>query len=833
MKRNVCIICTLLLSLVLHYGCSEESSHIKDSNNGFQLSMDGGVTRSSENEAILDNMRLYCFSQGGTPLAGNGGSWDSQFDNQILGVKRTGMTLNANAVKTGDWDLVMVSAKDVTLTPPISVKKSSEALMYTYDPGAVQADGSRNKAHEIWYRMLRIPTVTSGNKTTASCGISRNASMVRVVVDRAVDIDMSAGAEHRFELHDVPDKISWSGTLLRTTGPGTYETSKTNPDVLPQPLTGKFTFEDNSSVETGTYKSNILNFIIPAHRETDFWTDNTNPKSIVQDTLVHRMSVFVSFAKASGGRFEKTAEINRATRCNGILEVHLKMKDVNLELSTTIVPWKEESVPGDFEAPYLNISDVETTVYDGAASRIYFWSNQPKDSVFILNKGVDGVTDVDAVFDRIAGKDAVNRYYDPATKSGYIDIANLKLAATPPDTKIYLKAGKLLREITVKRSVSAQALKKIKTPYIGTFHRGNQMGERLVTWDYIGPWTAYIDNDASASEVTIDRLPSPAFSDATLYGGSPSDAEIGIVSNDANSVTGMNTIYFRVGWKSMHSATDEPRYASITVRQGTNNPSGTVIQTLYVRQGEMASALYSAPRINPARFSPYNLTSASGSGPVSVGGGIPTEYPSQCGSYFQWMDHNNTNYAYPTSGTANPWNKNHPFYETYWTEGGANMSDIYETCPTGYRRVSDGATNAEVFTSTGTLIGTSELRQSLWLDPTATTATNTLSGYYADGFFDRQAIVNSPNNAVNTAAGSGVNIAYKGKLFYNNSTKGSLFFPAAGQRVVETGALDATGVKGYYWTSSSTLRTQEPTGTNAYISTRLRNTAVNIRCVVE
>ena len=826
MKRNVCIICALLLLSILHYGCSEESSHIKD-NSDFELSMGGDVTRSSETEAILDNMRLYCFTQGSNPLSGKGGSWESNFSHQLLGVTRTGMTLRTNSAQVGNWDLVLVSAAGATLTPPISARKSSEALMYTYNPGPIQADGSREEAHQIWYRMLRLPTITTATPTAASCGITRNASLVKVVVDRAVDIDLSS-TDHTFKLHNVPEKISWSGTLLKTLSPGVYETSKSNPDTLAAPLTGKFKFTDNSSVENGTCISDTLFFIIPAHRETDFWANETTPISSASDTLEHVMNFSVSFTKASGGKFTKSMSINRATRCNGILLLRLKMKDVNLELNTSVTPWEAgEYIDGDVKAPYLNVSDVETTVYDGAASRIYFWTNQPSDSVYILKEG-DGIPNVDAAFDRIAGPTAINRYYNVTDKSGYIDIANLNLAASQPDTKIYLKAGSLRREIKVKRSVSAQALKNIDTPYIGTFHRWNQAGERLITWKHTGAWTAYIDNPAG-SHVVIDRLPSPSFADGSLYGASPSDAEMGILSNDATSVTGMNTIYFRVGWDSWNtSATTAPRYATITVREGTNNAGGTVIQRLYLRQGEKASAVYTAGRTAPALFSPYNLVSTSWNTAVVVRGGQFTDYPSQCGSYFQWMDHVNPRYAYAASGTASPWNADHPFYETYWTEESPGMDGTYETCPTGYRRVYDGATNGEP-------TGVSELRQSLWADPSVTSASNinVEMGYYADGFFDRHTIVSSATGIANSAAGTGNEVAYKGRLFYNANTNASLFFPAAGQRILTDGTLKNAGEKGFYWTASSTLNTTEPSGTKAYVSTRLRNTAINIRCVAE
>ena len=850
MKKNICVTGILFLFLTLLYGCIEEETVqvIKDSNT-FQISMSEGVTRSPESESILENMQLYCFSQdSNAPLSGNGGSWDSDFSHQLLGVTRTNMTLHTSQARAGDWDLAMVSAAGAVFTPPVANSTASEALMYTYTPGEIQTDGYRSRAHEIWYRMLRLPTIDGNTVTAASTGITRNASMVRVVIDRAVDIDVNS-TDHLFELRGVPDKLSWGGTLLRTVSAGKYETSTDNPDVLEEPLTGKFTFTDNSAVETGTYKSDTLTFIIPAHREADFWADATTPNTNVQDTITHKMKVFVSLTRASGGgKFEKEAEINHVTRCNGILEVHIRMKDTGIELSSSITPWTDCFVDGDITHPYLNVSDQTITVYDGAASRLYFWSNQPADSVYVLKEGLQGTTiripNVNTLFDSIAGLNSPNRHYDPDTQSGYIDIAMLGMfTSNQTDTKIYLKTGNLRREIMVKRLAwSQQGRKGIATRYVGTFHRSEQVGERIVTWSNSGEWTAYIDDpENSGSHVLIDRLPSPAFSNGTttsglLYGTSPLNAETCLVSDDgAKSVSGNNTIYFRVGWKDT-SPTDEPRYATITVRKGRNKPDGEIIQTLYLRQGEKPVAVYSRP--NSVRFASFNLKPliASTTWPRTIDfkGGTGTDFPTQAGSFFQWMNAARVRYAYAAyPASTGSWSNASPIYEYYWTESGSTLPANYETCPPNYRRVSDGATDGEP-------TGTSELRQSLWADPNAANATNTLTGYYADGFFDRLATGNPLGNSwvANSAVSlsSAETVAYKGRLFYNVDTKVSLFFPAAGWRRQTDGVLENAGAKGYYWTASSTVSTEVPTiplGFRAYVLTSHRNAGMNIRCVVE
>ncbi len=221
---------------------------------------------------------------------------------------------------------------------------------------------------------------------------------------------------------------------------------------------------------------------------------------------------------------------------------------------------------------------------------------------------------------------------------------------------------------------------------------------------------------------------------------------------------------------------------------------------------------------------------------VNVGGtgrGKFTAFPTQGGSFFQWMNTVRPRYAYSAYNTisATYWSTNLPAYEFYWSEPGSTLSTSYEICPSSYRRVSDGATDGEP-------TGASELRQSLWADPNAAKADNTLTGYYADGFFDRRAIGDSNTSPVvanSTVSRSTETVAYKGRLFYNAVTKASLFFPSAGRRL-ENRNLDGAGSKGYYWTASSTVSTTIPTVPSdfkAYISISPRSAAVNIRCVAE
>ena len=102
-------------------------------------------------------------------------------------------------------------------------------------------------------------------------------------------------------------------------------------------------------------------------------------------------------------------------------------------------------------------------------------------------------------------------------------------------------------------------------------------------------------------------------------------------------------------------------------------------------------------------------------------------------------------------------------------------------------------------------VASSEIRQSLWLNPQAGVSNsnidNSVWGYYADGFFDRRQISNNKVSATTN------DVAYIGNLFYNTNTNASLFFPAAGNRKYASdntaGNLQFAGNNGYYWTSST------------------------------
>lgn len=369
-------------------------------------------------------------------------------------------------------------------------------------------------------------------------------------------------------------------------------------------------------------------------------------------------------------------------------------------------------------------------------------------------------------------------------------------------------------------------------------------------------------------------------------------------------VSGKGRIYFRIGTRDINgdgSSDDniEPRYGRVRVTfyQTDEKTASTVI---YVRQGEAADYIYRSEDVITARgsgleakfqplvgqtrdaavrLSPYNLTApAYNTGntsdfiQLSVNGGEFVKYPSQGGAFFQWglrLDDATITaniqkfyrraynpYGNPKNSTSwissKGYNKDlivpagKPYWYIMWGGTFTNVpqafEEVFETCPPGYRRPTDGLTTEIMYngpTPRGdendqyrNQIADSELRVSLFTypisgdansnadlntiwDPPATalgtypggnygrkSVDNTYRSFYADGFFDRQPIVAADGSAYCVAKGT-PNVAYGGLLFVHPQTYASLFLPSAGRISNDYADLGSRGSTGYYWSSSA------------------------------
>lgn len=505
--------------------------------------------------------------------------------------------------------------------------------------------------------------------------------------------------------------------------------------------------------------------------------------------------------------------------------------------------------------PYLNVSDDTPNVYDGAVTRITFSTNQVP--VFISEEGYldesgNSTFTVNEFFDDLAGEGAVNIHYDPETEQGYIDIASLSDDVAVYIHRLTLNAGNLTQQLTITTDITELAT-WASYPWVGTFHRWNQTGERVISSSSAGAWSAEVMTD-EGDFVILNRAPSPATITGKLRTNDPGDAESYQVPDNVTSVSGNGRIFFRVGMKTRLGSSEDHRYTRIRV----NWKDGDLDKTsyVYVRQGEAADYLMrpedeltgssTAPSRDLAvKYTAYNITdplrgggpSLADHSPIAGREGVFTDYPSKAGYLFLWNLSNDPNYrralnpAIPASGIA----------ILDWAPG-LDLNLIYpawneanEVCPVGYRHVSDGDAN-----TTEPL--TSEIRQSLFLNPHAGVGVDDLSnsifGFYADGWFDRQEVSGAVSGAYIPIAtvGHGADVAYDGRIYYNPITNASLFFPAGGGRASNNGSLGSDGIGGIYWTSSSwgdLRRGVFMQVSYARMNDQFKNNACFVRCIKE
>lgn len=496
-------------------------------------------------------------------------------------------------------------------------------------------------------------------------------------------------------------------------------------------------------------------------------------------TPVNQQDRLVGFSVLTGDNLNPSCtfgmdEVNNnytmAANTNFIVNAVVKYP---MEVNVTIAEWGDINVDGNMTNRTLNVASVTASITDRNRARIYFTSDQPSVSVDPTGYvGASGTTtfNVNNVFYDLLGPTAGNLNYNPATGLGYIDIYasffGTLVASSTYVHRIYLNAGGLRREITVTTVLPAVPPSWSVVPYVGTFHRWNQTGERIIYANNVGDWSATV------VQGDFIRLSSGRSFDPKLGTDTPNVGENYPVTDGVTTVSGINRIYFRVGLTStLASATTAPRYGLIRVTY----TGGT--SYIYVRQGEAPAVINST-----VKWSAFNLSDplrGLGGADISnqslftpqaaVSSTIFADFPTQVGYMFQWNLYNgstaNTNRVYhplnpsgtitgyPT-GIASSWNVNN------------------DPCPTGYRH----PTGAE-FTTFAPNDG-----NSLW-------------GFYADGFFDRRITKSSAN----VTGARNYEFGTYGRVFFNATTNASVFFPVAGNRI-SGGGLQSTS-NGNYCTS--------------------------------
>ena len=403
--------------------------------------------------------------------------------------------------------------------------------------------------------------------------------------------------------------------------------------------------------------------------------------------------------------------------------------------------------------------------------------------------------------------------------------------------------------------------------YVGAFWRGSESGERVIRIDLgsntgnYGPWMVYaVEYDGRWDATNGDGVMfAPGTSaDPYIYTTSPNPAENyqlssmpgGSYSAFVGGTASVSNPYieFRIfpqnsfastGKFQADHATDPnldanytttwpARYAVVYLMYGS---SPGKIQKIYLRQGEgsdyvMYDEGFTYPSNHPdgtkrpysRKISPFNLTDPNlntetdyvnmidaSTGLLPVRGGGFVDFPTKIGYHFMYnfsrRAYNNfspTIDNYPTTLSSPP--------ITAWNPA------TDETCPTGYKRPSAGATAGMMSPD----FSTAELYQSLFLVMQSginPAPTNLTWGLYADGYFDRREIklATTPlsTKPYPTAVSEGTpHTALAGILYYSAKTNAHIFMPSGGcRRSLQSGGLnsrlEAFGYYGYYLTTTT------------------------------
>lgn len=444
--------------------------------------------------------------------------------------------------------------------------------------------------------------------------------------------------------------------------------------------------------------------------------------------------------------------------------------------------------------------------------------------------------------------------------------------------------------VMIKQSVhdiytDVQGQAKITTyTYVGTFHRHNQMGERIirVKTDITGQepirWQVRVlsgDFIKLSNEGSKDPGVGRDFygigDNTTIFGDAvekyPVEGNHILIDNPAGS----KEIYFRVGLKSTIAA-NATRYGILGLFVNDDITNDKVTRYIFVRQGEAADYLMRpedpvneepssesknvimTSRPLAVKISPFNLTDKRNPDEIASNltgtRGEFADYPSQAGYLYQplsnkgwWADPNEK----PTIA-----------------EGDGHIGNVivpvewdqkYESCPQGYHRPMGDTNNVGY---AGGKVEESPMRQSFWLYPKnggISNTQNSIIGYIADGFYDRQPMWHNPETdgiKQPTAVNHKSKIAYMGVLTFNPRTLASIFMPLTGSYAqISDYKFSGAGLFGgfytrskvydqkVYWTVDYGMMTSAVPGNNDYYAKfRVDNyashsavQASNIRCV--
>ncbi len=293
------------LLLLLAAGCKTEMD-VNDTTgvttNSFSVVF-SNITDEGTINSYLSDIVFQVFNQDST--------YKSVLPMANLGMNDSKVTYRGT-LEEGTWHVVMAT-KRAELTTPVYGTSMSQMTMYTMA-------SSETSCPEIFYELLEDVEITANDTTRESASMVRNMSRVFVrLTDKYEVVDQDNSVT--IQLKEVPSTISWAGTILPDVS------NPTTIDLNAQTLT-------SWSTDGSSQKYVEQEYILPAHRPSDF--DQATPV----DTLVHRMTIAVSYREASGGvSMSKEVVVPIVPRYNGQILYNLIPIGTKVEVTATLLDW--------------------------------------------------------------------------------------------------------------------------------------------------------------------------------------------------------------------------------------------------------------------------------------------------------------------------------------------------------------------------------------------------------------------------------------------------------------------------------------------------------------
>jgi hypothetical protein len=304
------VLAGLCAAVFLCSSCKKEEN-VSRQNGNIILNMPGA------SRALSDHVQIYLFN-------GENNANRGRFNRKIYQIERNDNLLTAQEVPAGTWDIALVTTADGSgmnqIIDPVGGSMRDDAVMFKLEPSGGVWPG----VPEIMTGRVNGQSVLVGvsNSVAGVTSLARNVAKVTVTIRDPKGYD-PAGL-HKLTLGNIPTTLDWEGGLH----PGRTNPSTTGAGAG---MTGNFTITDLGG---GSQKCDTLEFIVPAHRGSDFM--NANPA----DTTTCKLDISVNLAMSSGGSYEKgPVTIPIVPKANKILEVTLVPTEAKIDVLFNVAPW--------------------------------------------------------------------------------------------------------------------------------------------------------------------------------------------------------------------------------------------------------------------------------------------------------------------------------------------------------------------------------------------------------------------------------------------------------------------------------------------------------------